>query len=76
MSDKDKAAPLICVETQKPGRDASPDVHGLDAVRQLIHAALVLQGSQRDDGGVGRGGGVLLQGLAIRCCHHKNVRDI
>lgn len=36
MSDKDKAAPLICVETQKPGRDASPDVHGLDAVRQLI----------------------------------------
>lgn len=33
-------------------RDASPDVHGLDSVGELVHTALILQGSQRDDGGV------------------------
>lgn len=40
----------------------SPDVHGLDPVRQLVHTALILQGSQHDDGGVSRSWGVLLRG--------------
>lgn len=40
----------------------SPDVHGLDSIRQLVHIALILQGSQHDDGGVSRSWGVLLRG--------------
>lgn len=53
-----------------------PDVHGLDSVRQLVHTAPVLQGSQHDDGRFGWSRSVLLQGEGsfsshLRGCKHE-----
>lgn len=61
-----KSAVLMEPQTNK---DVSPDVHGLDSIRQLFHTALILQRSQHDDGGFSRSWGVLLQSLCfyVRC---------
>ena len=64
------------VTLREANKDVSPDVHGLHAVRQLVHEALVLQRAEHDDGGFGRSRSVVLwggRGLRPHVGHWKHT---
>jgi len=55
-----------------------PDIHGLDSIGKLVHTALVLQRTQRDDRGYSRSRSVVLGGhrsLSFHLTGCKHTKD-